>query len=120
MPILDIEIVGARPSPPDPTLAGDLAERCGEIFASRPQGTWVKLRYLDPTDYAENAGGPPAGLLPVFVSVLEARRSEDPRRLVPDLAQAIADRVGVGAQNVHVVLAPPAAGRIAFGGILRE
>jgi phenylpyruvate tautomerase PptA (4-oxalocrotonate tautomerase family) len=125
MPVIEVEIVlqpgETLPAARAATLAADLAQRLGEIFASPPGSTWVRLRSLPPEHYAENdpASPPP---FPVFVSVL--KRSADPLPIRQVEAQQIAAAVGRICQrppaNVHVLYLPPAAGRQAFGGLLVE
>jgi phenylpyruvate tautomerase PptA (4-oxalocrotonate tautomerase family) len=118
MPILDIEVVD---------LTGDvsaisqkLADHAGEVFDSSRGRTWIKLRNLESTHYAEN--DEPSAPLPVFVRVLEARPPEDSelRRLMKKLTAAIADVLDRSEEHVHILLEPPALGRISFGGKLRE
>ncbi len=120
MPILEIEIV-VRPGESLPDgLAPDLADRAGTIFGSSPGGTWVKVRALSRADYAENGGGPPPAVLPVFVSVVRARMPA-PDALQAEVARlttAVAGLCRRPEENVHVVYAPAAAGRQAFGGKL--
>ncbi len=122
MPILDVEIVGDLPEPAQNGLARRLADAAGEVLRSRPQGTWVKVRFLEEHAYAENAGGPDAGVSPVFVRVLkrgltsgEALKSE-----IEALTKAIAAACGRATENVHIIYEPPGAGRVAFGGQLVE
>jgi len=69
MPVLEVEVVGPIREVERVELAQHLADAAGAALASRPQGTWVRLRELDPRDYAEN-GGAPAGPPPVFCRVL--------------------------------------------------
>jgi len=111
MPILDVELVGEPPA--DGDLARRLADAAGVVLKTPPGKTWVRLRFL--SDYAENGGGPPAGIRPVFVSVLTADASKDSAEA---LATAIAEACGRSAENVHILYEPPARGRIAFGGKL--
>ena len=71
--------------------------------------------------YAEYGGGPPAGIAPVFVSVLKARL-DDREALVQEarsLTEAIATGIGRSPENVHIIYEAPGLGRIAFGGWLR-
>ena len=120
MPVLEVEIV-LRPSEIlPPGLAADLAERAGQVFHASPGTTWVRLRSLDPGFYAENGGGPPDGISPVFVAVLlrtlpgmEQRRVEAAR-----LAAAVALACARPVENVHILYLPEGAGRMAFGGEL--
>lgn len=119
MPILDVEIVQSAGEESDAGLAGALAEAAGAVFDSPPGRTWVKVRTIAAEQYAENGGGPAAGIRPVFVTVLKAQwKEEEEAAEVAELTKAIAKRCGRPAENVHVLYAPPAAGRMAFGGRL--
>ncbi len=118
MPILDLEIVLRPAELLAPGLAGDIADRCGEVFGSPPGNTWVKLRSVPREHYAENGGGPPEGVYPVFVSVLKAHPPA-PEALPAEVARltaAIAQATGRPAEYVHVFYLPAGAGRVAFGG----
>ena len=118
MPILEIEIV-LRPDETLPSrLAADLAEAAGQVFNSAPGETWVKLRSLPAEHYAEN--GSPAGMAPVFVSILKARRSNaDATRIeVSRLTTLVARLCARPPENVHIFYLPEALGRVAFGGHL--
>lgn len=121
MPMLSIEIVGL-PGDHSPGLATALADAAGAVFQSAPGGTWVRLHWLDPALYAENGGGPPPSVRPVFVSVIESRPPEGAERArrAAALGIAIADVCDRPADNVHVIYEPPGAGRVAFGGRLVE
>ena len=122
MPILDVELVVG----PDETLADDLAaqlaDAAGAIFASPPGNTWVRVRTLDRRSYAENGTTEPAGQRAVFVTVLRAVPPEADvlAAEVQALTSAIARICGRPPENVHTLYDPPAAGRIAFGGTLRQ
>ena len=121
MPILEIEMVLIDGETFPPGLAAHLADKLGSVFASPPGGTWVRLRFLPRTQYAENRGGPPEGVNPVFVSVLKAalpplrERQAEARRI----AETIAELSGRPKENVHVLYLPSAEDRIAFGGELK-
>lgn len=121
MPILDVEVVLAPAELLPPGTARSLANRAGEVLGTPPGRTWVKLRRLSREDYAENGGPLPAELAPVFVELLEAAppAGEELERRVADLAEALAEVLGRPASQVHVLVLPPAAGRVAFGGRLR-
>ena len=118
MPILDIEIVLCPDEALAPGLAAEIADRSGEVFGSPPGSTWVKLRAIPCDHYAENGGGPPGGVYPVFVSVLKARlpAPDALRAEVARLTAAVAEATGRPAENVHIVYLPEGAGRVAFGG----
>lgn len=120
MPILDVELV-LRPDESLPAdLARQIAVRAGEVFAAPPGTTWVKLRTLAATHYAENEAEPGPAVSPVFVTVLKAHLPE-PAALqaeVAALTEAIAAACGRPPENVHILYLPPGVGRVAFGGKL--
>lgn len=123
MPILDVEIVGPLDGAIEDGLATRLADAAAAVLdPDRPHGTWVRLHRLPLECYAENAGGPLDGTLPVFVSVLEAvpPRGDALDREVRALTEAVAEARDRPAEHVHLLYEPPAAGRIAFGGELRH
>jgi len=118
--VVEVEIVGGADGRERSGLARALAEAAGAVFRSPPGRTWVRLSWLPPEQYAENAAEPPPGDLPVFVSVLQRRNPEgsalaaEVRRLTVAIAQAI----GRSADRIHVRYEAAAAGRQAFGGRL--
>ena len=120
MPILDIEIVVEDAEAIEPTLASKLADVAGEVFGVVAGTTWVRLRALPRTRYAENGGGPPEGVLPVFAGVLLADplEGQELRSQVHALTAAIAKVCERPPENVHVFYQPAAGGRVAFGGKL--
>lgn len=113
MPILDVEMVGEVPE----GLAAEIAEAAGRALDSRPGGTWVKLRAIP--HYAEN-GPIDASVQPVFVRLIERALPEEDALAarVMALAEAIAGACDRPRENVHVIVEPPGAGRVAFGGVL--
>lgn len=118
MPILDIEVmVGSGELLPD-DLAVRLARAAAEALEARPEGTWVKLRSLKRSRYAEGDGGPPAGVRPVFVSVLKAELGSATalEGAAARLATAVGRLCDRPQENVHVLFEPEAADRIWFGG----
>lgn len=124
MPILDIEMVE---NPNIPKLANVLADIGGQILGTGPRRTWVRLRYIDKANYAEN-GAPDESVptsegkavRPVFISVLMSKWPQPIDR--QQIAMALAERFGVvlnrPKENVHICFQPEAQGRIAFGGVL--
>jgi phenylpyruvate tautomerase PptA (4-oxalocrotonate tautomerase family) len=121
MPILDVERVlpdGADAAPSG--LAQALADAAGRVFTSPPGRTWVRLRVLPAAAYAENDAVVNADALPVFVTVLHAHppTGDALAAQVRGLTDALAAVLGCDAQCVHVQIAPPGAGRQAFGGAL--
>lgn len=122
MPILDVEVVGSIPDAVAEGLAERIADAAAEAVGSRPQGTWVKLRCLGEDAYAENGGGPPEGVEPVLVSVLQAEVAEggELEEQALRLTRGIAEACDRPVENVHIIFEPPAAGRVSFGGKLRR
>ena len=114
MPIVDVEIVGARSLG---GLAQEIADDVGDAFGASAGKVWVRLRALEAGNYAENRTQAP---MPVFVSVLASAPPEGEalEALVGRITQAVARRTGRAADLVHVVFEPAARGRIAFGGRL--
>ena len=117
MPILDVEIVTAFGETLDEGLARALADLAGEVFGSEPGRTWVRLRQLPESHYAENDA---VSVLPVFVSVLlrDLPAGGALRAQAHLLAAGIGEACGRPAENVHILYQPKASGRIAFGGDL--
>ena len=120
MPILDIEMILCPDEALAPGFAAEIADRCGQVFGAPPGSTWIKLHAIPCNHYAENGGGPPDGVFPVFVSVLRARLPA-PDVLLAEVARlttAVAEVTGRPQENVHIVYLPAGAGRLAFGGEL--
>ena len=120
MPILDVEIVLAPRESLPPDLAASLADAAATALGTSPGGTWVKIRPLPHTGYAEDAGGPPEEVRPVFVRILKAAlpSADAMQSEVTALTQAIARACNRPEANVHVLYEPEARGRLAFGGRL--
>ena len=119
MPILDIEIVTDEPL--ENGLASSLADLAGQVFASPPGSTWVRVRPLPQQLYAENSTAQPAGWRSVFVIVRKAKRPAGSalETEVRALTEGIARICGRPLENIHILYEPDAAGRIAFGGNLQ-
>ncbi len=120
MPLLEVELVGPLRETAREGLAARIADRAAEVFEADPGTTWVALREIPREDYAENGGGPPAGVSPVIVRVLKAHRPEDEDLATEAeaLTRAVAGACGRPAENVHLIYEPPGGGRVAFGGSL--
>jgi phenylpyruvate tautomerase PptA (4-oxalocrotonate tautomerase family) len=123
MPIIDVEIV-EHPSIGIPNnLANVLARRIGEVFQAASGSVWVKLYRLPFADYAESDGNPNS-IAPVFVNVLMRMplplplQGEALATTMRELTVAIAEVCERPIENVHVLFAPSARGRQAFGGKL--
>ena len=121
MPILEVEVVLRQNETLPAGVAAAIADAAAQVFGSSPGNTWVRLRTMSPRDYAEDGGGPPEGVFPVFVSVLKARigNQEELQREAARLTEVIAGAVGRPAENVHLQYQPPGMGRVSFGGHLR-
>ena len=119
MPILDVEMVVEADESIDDGLARRLADAAGAVFGAAPGRTWVRLRTLPASRYAESGGAPP-GVRPVFVAILKSTRPEGEtlRDETLQLTQAIAAVCDRPAENVHVLWLPDAKKRMAFGGRL--
>lgn len=119
MPIVDVELVGD--DDPPSALTQRLADALGVALSSRPQGTWVRVRRLERSGYAENAGVA-ADEHPVFVTVLERVRptGQDLRDRIAGVTAAVAEVTGRDPAHVHVLYDADARGRLAFGGDLVE
>lgn len=115
MPILDVELVGAR----EDGLARKIADAAGEVLGTPPGRTWVRVRFLAREDYAENGTDVPGDVRPVLVTVLETKPPQDLEAEVRALTAAIAQATGRPAENVHLFYEPPGEGRVAFGGKLK-
>jgi phenylpyruvate tautomerase PptA (4-oxalocrotonate tautomerase family) len=122
MPLIEVERVmpeGVDAAPPG--LAQALADAAGRALGSPAGRTWVRLRALPATAYAENGvDALDADALPVFVTVLHAHppAGDALAAQVRELTDALARALGIDALRVHVQIAPPGAGRQAFGGAL--
>ena len=121
MPIVDLEIVVSGED--DTTLprrkVQALADVLGDVFESGPTGTWVRVRSLPETLYAESRQLHQEH--PVFVTILKAA-IPDRRSLMEEMdrvAAAVAATLDRPQENIHVLYEPAAAGRIGFGGTLQ-
>ena len=124
MPIIDIELVtsAADGGPPQREQLQVLADKLGHLFNSEPANTWVKLRTVDVAQYAENRTDMETSAKPVFVNVLRAQLP-DANRIRAEMvvvAEIVARTLKRPRENVHVLYAPDARGRIGFGGQLVE
>ena len=120
MPIVNVEIVAAANDAMTNGIAQSLADAIGGALKSPPGQTWVRVRSLARTQYAENEALPHTAHLPVFVTIL---KRQTPLRAeleaeIEALTSAVAQVIGRPASCVHIEYAPAAAGRLAFGGVL--
>ncbi|HEX9797546.1 MAG TPA: hypothetical protein VGA52_11210 [Anaerolineales bacterium] len=119
MPVLVIEEVvlageGRAGSP------GEYARAAAAVLGSEPGHTWIRRRSLPLEDYAENEGGPPPGVVPVFVEVLLADLppASELAPMAERLASVLAAVCQRPAEHIHIVFQPAGRGRVAFGGRL--
>src|SRR5262245_37127697 len=114
MPILDVELVVAEAENVRAGLAKRLADAAGKVFGTPQGSTWVKVRQLPRSQYAENGVSEPEGWGSVFVTVLKARRPANPELAVEmkSLAEVVAAECERSVENVHVFYETEAAGRI--------
>ena len=120
MPIVDVEVVAPNvESAVQPSVAA-LASALGRVFGSSPGNTWVRLRVLPASCYAENDSPLSVDALPAFVSVLLARPPDGAalQAQVEAVTHAVAAWLARSPERVHVAYAPAASGRQAFGGNL--
>ncbi len=122
MPILDIEIVAPDSTQGMPAnLAQSLADEAAQIFGAPANKVWVKVRLIPLAHYAETSGTP-AGVYPVFVTVLKSRvpQGSELEEEIARLTKVIANVLNRPETNVHIFYQPDGAGRIAFVGKLVE
>ena len=118
MPIVDIEIVSDGAVELAETPARALADCLGATLGTPPGHTWVRLHYLSRTCYAENQSAVPNEQLPVFVAVQHAHppSGDALAAQAKAITAAVAQCLACAPERVHVLYAPPGAGRQAFGG----
>lgn len=120
MPIMEVQIV-LRPGEEQPAgLAAAIADAAGPVFGAPQGNTWILVKPLPASSYAENSSPPAEEAFPVFVSVLKARRgtTDKLREEAMKLTQAIATACHRSPENVHILYEPEGLGRISFGGHL--
>jgi hypothetical protein len=71
--IVDVELVCVSERERPLVSASALASALGAVFGSSPGRTWVRVRFLSSSAYAENDCAVSPEQLPVFVTVLQAR-----------------------------------------------
>lgn len=120
MPIIFVDLVRDSSLPHKPGLAASLADGLASVLGKDPERTWVRLKYVEPGEYAEGGGGPGPEVMPVFVRLVLARLPDmDQRqRLASEIAGKVGELLGRPYQNVHIIFEPEATGRVAFGGKL--
>ncbi len=119
MPIFDVDIVTRHGEQPPADLARGLADALGAQLGASPGQVWVRV-HLTPTErYAENGTGE-GRPFPVFVTFTAADPpgGEALQARLAGVTELVARLTGRAPDNVHVIVAPAARGRIAFGGKL--
>jgi len=120
MPIIDVEVVTQPGEAKRLPAASALASGLGRAFGSAPGRTWVRVRALDSSCYAENDSPIAAGDLPVFVTVLHATPPTGTAldAEITAVTAVVAACLARDSAQVHVTYAPAGTGRQAFGGHL--
>lgn len=112
MPIIRVTVIGNHAL--GQNAAKRLAEGAGRIFHSAPGSVWVSIEQIPEHHYAENALEWPR---PLFLHLLlrEGAPSIQPGQVeaLCDLAHTI---FHVPVDHIHLMVEPPAAGRVFFGG----
>jgi phenylpyruvate tautomerase PptA (4-oxalocrotonate tautomerase family) len=121
MPILEFTVVLRDGESLAQDLAQRLADAAAPVLAAAPATVWVTLDELPGHRYAENGAAAADTPRPVFIRITQAGdatpadRAAEARALVTVLAPLLARDPA----HVHLIYAPPGAGRVAFGGRLR-
>ena len=114
MPILDVQLVGPVADDIRPGLAQRIAEATGRALDSRPQGTWASCAFLTNRTMLKTATDLETRSLCWSPSCkrnfLRGVNSPSWHQDVATIAEACSRPV----EDVHILLEPPAAGRIAF------
>jgi phenylpyruvate tautomerase PptA (4-oxalocrotonate tautomerase family) len=121
MPIVTIEcVVSADFEHYDSSFTQRLADRLGVIFESEPGTTWVKLKYLTQSNYAENDTSTNGSMEPTFVSILLRSLPSEAtlERIAHDVSTEVSSVLARPSTNTHVFFEPEGLGRVAFGGVL--
>jgi phenylpyruvate tautomerase PptA (4-oxalocrotonate tautomerase family) len=120
MPIVTIEcVVNGNFEPYDTSFTQRLADRLGVIFKSEPGTTWVKLKYLAPSNYAENDVSTNGSMEPTFVSILLRSLPSEAtlERIAQNVSTEVSSVLARPSMNTHVFFEPEGLGRVAFGGV---
>ena len=121
MPIVDVELVCRSEAEFASLSAEAMANALGGVLGSPPGHTWVRLRQLSSSCYAENERVVQQDELPVFVTLLVARPPVGVTlaEQVAAVTRVVATVTGRAGKVVHVEYASAGAGRQAFGGRLQ-
>ena len=127
MPIIDIELVEDDPKIEpdthgvrDSSVAQKLADELGTLLNSEAGGTWIRLRSLPRSCYAENNTTLPDQVRPVFVHILHSQLPETAVLALEaeQICHVVSRILGRPQENVHILYLPEGQHRIAFGGKL--
>jgi hypothetical protein len=120
MPIIDIELVCESELEFAKVSARNLADVLGHALSSEPGRTWVRVRFLTSSDYAENQVSVSNDELPTFVTVLHAHPPTGEGLIAEAslITEAVAQCLARLPERLHVQYAAAGAGRQAFGGHL--
>jgi phenylpyruvate tautomerase PptA (4-oxalocrotonate tautomerase family) len=121
MPLIEIEVIGPSRLA-TAKLTRQLAGALGETLGSPPASTWVRLRTLPASHYAESSTARPVGAKAIFVTITHRKLSARARlrREASEISRIVGKICHRSPEQVHVIYEPPGAGRIAFGGQLIE
>jgi phenylpyruvate tautomerase PptA (4-oxalocrotonate tautomerase family) len=120
VPMVEVELISNEE--PGPGLADLLADQIGLALQAAEGSTWVRLRVVRRDHYGESGGPLGDSVKPVFVTITSRHQParEQFAEVVEQITSAVARATGHPRQNVHVIFAPDAAGRVAFGGHVVE
>ena len=121
MPIIELELViDGEAEKLGSELIQRLADQIGDYLGSDTAGTWVRVRYLDRSHYAENRSRVPDSVKPAFVSIMQYQLPDEDDLVegARRLAALTAGCIGRPLENTHVIFEPDGRGRVAFGGEL--
>jgi phenylpyruvate tautomerase PptA (4-oxalocrotonate tautomerase family) len=121
MPIITIEcVVSAAENKYPAEIIRRLADELGRLLGSKPAGAWLKMRYLDDMQYAENESDVDPAVRPTFVEVLKHSLGNQESLAAESrkIASTVSETLDRPRENVHVIFLPEGAGRVAFGGEL--
>lgn len=122
MAIVDIELViqEGRDSYLSQEQTRSIANTLGRIFETKPNRTWVRIRYLPSEQYAENEAPEGPAVLPTFITILKNRPPE-PGLMASQMlaiAQGLSPIINRPAGSIHILYEASALGRLGVGGIL--
>ncbi|MFN7702219.1 MAG: RidA family protein [Deltaproteobacteria bacterium] len=114
MLLLDIQHVGALSRPLGAPQR--VAARASTLLDAAPGEARVFLRELSPEAYGETGPGRDAAPVLVRLTRLDLPVGAERAQTLVALGEAIAEELDRPVPSVHVILEPPAAGRVALGG----